>query len=90
MSEPQSEPASTEPTPTTMTPEEVAASNIPPDPPPVDNEHVADGATPFSDAAEPEHAAMSPLARIEELAIRFGGDAMTEIRHLVAEVRSLL
>lgn len=89
MSDPQASPAP-------MTPEEVAASNVPPDPdpglnldveppPPVDNAHVAPGAEPFA-----AHPALGTLDRIEELAIRFGGDVMAEIRHLVAQVRTML
>lgn len=85
MSDPQTEPASTEPQ-APMTDAEVAASTIPPDPVGAPSTITDTPATTDPDA----HPAMGSLDRIEALAIRFGGDVMTEIRHLVAEVRSLL
>jgi FAD/FMN-containing dehydrogenase len=54
----------------------------------VDNAYLEDGASPFTD--EGAHPAEQFLDRIEEIAIRYGGDVMTEIRHLLAKVKSVL
>jgi hypothetical protein len=84
MSDPQANPA-------TMIPEEVATPTLPPD---VDFGLSLDAHTEPEPPVEPdagaEHPGLGTLDRIEALAIQYGGDVMAEIRHLVAQVRTML
>lgn len=59
--------------------------------PPVDNDHVAEGAEQFPTPATAEvHPANEHLDEIDALASHWGGDVWNEVRNLVAKVRSLL
>ena len=94
-----------DPTATPATVPDLSPGAVPPPPPPVDNAYVVDGAERFATdveqaageveslagaAADAAHPAEEFLAKIEAIAIRYGGDVMTEIRHLCAEVKSVL
>ena len=51
---------------------------------------VEDVAAAVDAVATDVHPALGALGQIEALALKWGGDVMTEIRNLVAEVKSLL
>jgi hypothetical protein len=70
----------------------VDPATIPP-PPPVDNDHVAEGCEPFPEAtaaAEPVSEAHGYLDDIEAAVSRVGGDLWTQVRELVAKVRDFI
>jgi hypothetical protein len=86
MSDVQTEAAAPAETPVAADP----AVAVPPQPP-VDNDHVAEGAEQFpTPVTAADHPANEHLDGIEAIASHWGGDVMVNLRELVAKVRALL